>query len=144
MGPVAGGDLRAVLPPGHARNLAGEAFQFLDGHALGQIPDPHGPSRGHGGLFSIGLDGEGRHSLLSRQGPGGSTAGDVPDLGEVVQTCRGELSAVGREGHGQDQLGMPLEALEISFRVAASQSGCDRAGARDYAAFLGFFSLEPS
>ena len=22
--------------------------------------------------------------------------------------------------------------------------GCDRAGARDYAAFLGFFSLEPS
>jgi hypothetical protein len=39
---------------------------------------------------------------------------------------------------------MPLEALEISFRVAASQSGCDRAGARDYAAFLGFFSLEPS
>ena len=24
------------------------------------------------------------------------------------------------------------------------QEGCDRAGARDYAAFLGFFFLEPS
>ena len=31
----------------------------------------------------------------------------------VVQACRGELSAVGREGHGQDQLGMPLEALDL-------------------------------
>ena len=29
-------------------------------------------------------------------------------------------------------------------RIKAESSGCDRAGARDYAAFLGFFFLEPS
>ncbi len=28
-------------------------------------------------------------------------------------------------------------------RLSAAVNGCDRAGARDYAAFLGFFFLEP-
>jgi hypothetical protein len=28
--------------------------------------------------------------------------------------------------------------------AAVGLNGCDRAGAKDYAAFLGFFSLEPS
>ena len=38
------------------------------------------------------------------------------------------------------------QALEkLQLRIAAGKlKGCDRAGARDYAAFLGFFSLDPS
>ncbi len=31
-----------------------------------------------------------------------------------------------------------------TMQRAAILFGCDRAGARDYAAFLGFFSLDPS
>jgi hypothetical protein len=30
------------------------------------------------------------------------------------------------------------------YKVTRGSGGCDRAGARDYAAFLGFFFLEPS
>jgi hypothetical protein len=42
-----------------------------------------------------------------------------------------------------------VEPCQTTFFSAADFSdldflGCDRAGARDYAAFLGFFSLEPS
>ena len=34
--------------------------------------------------------------------------------------------------------------FSIPDRYGRFHSGCDRAGARDYAAFLGFFFLEPS
>ena len=37
----------------------------------------------------------------------------------------------------------PLEEW-YNRHVVTVYKGCDRAGARDYAAFLGFFSLEPS
>ena len=53
----------------------------------------------------------------------------------AIQTCR---------KHG-------LAAAQSAWRAGAYLSllharliGCDRAGARDYAAFLGFFFLEPS
>ena len=35
-----------------------------------------------------------------------------------------------------------VEEIRLSGQITAE--GCDRAGARDYAAFLGFFFLEPS
>ena len=34
--------------------------------------------------------------------------------------------------------------MEDGSRVVGLFNGCDRAGAKDYAAFPGFFSLEPS
>lgn len=101
-------------------SLAKPSSSSMD--ALGQIPDPHGPSRGHGGLFSIGLDGEGRHSRrLSRQGPGGSTAGGVPDLGKLSRLAEASCRPSGEKATARTSLECPSRLL-ISFRVAASQS----------------------
>ena len=56
-------------------------------------------------------------------------------------------------GSGRAQQVVPVAdaRVEDSFAegtepidVLDGLNGCDRAGARDYAAFLGFFSLEPS
>ena len=39
---------------------------------------------------------------------------------------------------------LPLQTALGGLVPQASDHGCDRAGARDYEAFLGFFSLDPS
>ena len=45
----------------------------------------------------------------------------------------------------RDELEVVLEIFLTEERLlSAAFHGCNRAGARDYAAFLGFFFLEPS
>ena len=53
---------------------------------------------------------------------------------DIIIVCRKEGMA---ESH-QPSVNQAIESAKVKLR------GCDRAGARDYAAFLGFFFLEPS
>jgi hypothetical protein len=53
--------------------------------------------------------------------------------------------ALPRDGAVEPQPGLHFRRhSRLAERVYGFYAGCDRAGARDYAAFLGFFFLEPS
>ena len=73
---------------------------------------------------------------------------DVFTPGEPSLIARNAVSALA--ALGDPRLGGALAAVRslggpwLVRRVRDELNGCDRAGAKDYAAFLGFFFLEPS
>ena len=60
-----------------------------------------------------------------------------------VESLRG-LNAEKLAALNHGTIKTPVPGREAQELLRRCRNGCDRAGARDYAAFLGFFSLDPS
>src|SRR5208283_2863836 len=62
------------------------------------------------------------------------------EAARLLRTVR--TSRLGRQSAASS--GDAVLRLSLTVTSGDEAGGCDRAGAKDYAAFLGFFSLEPS
>jgi len=137
----------------------GDEFDILVEVTLSYAAEPRRTRRTPRGYLSVWLDwlsnrkGESLDAFLTRALKGeGETVQEGTSFGWVIE-ARGQWGRIPdiRRNVGTIQKDWALvkshalpQDICIAVRGHLGWSGCDRAGAKDYAAFPGFFSLEPS